>query len=267
MPWIGGFFPSSFPLTPGANCDMNAASFNERIFIMPNKHSTRDAGRKLARKERERRRHRREILDAAEAVFVRKGYAAATVDEIAQEAEFAVGTLYNFFQGKDDLYAHVMRKIVEDFMEAFETQVLSLDDPIEAITALIELRLTHFDEHWAFFRVFLETSPVGLIDTARVLPATIVEQRDRYLRAVSRLFEDGVARGAFDEIDPLYLTLCLEGMINAFFSYWFRHKPTEPLAVRVEKMTAAFLGRGKIRPADHPPAAGSLNRKRQGNKE
>ena len=67
----------------------------------------RDDG-KMTRKERERERHRREMLEAAERVFVRKGYHDATVEEIAQEAEFAVGTLYNFFKGKDDLYARVV---------------------------------------------------------------------------------------------------------------------------------------------------------------
>jgi len=220
--------------------------------------------RKLSRKERERESHRREILDAAETVFVRKGYHTATVEEIAHEAEFAVGTLYNFFQGKDDLYAHVVGKIAQDFMEALEARVLSLDDPEQAIAALIELRLTHFDEHRGFFRVFFETSPGGRVDPVRALPPQCVGLYDRYIEAVSKLFGQGVSRRVFTEGDPLYLTLCLEGIINAFVSYWSRREPSEPLETRVRKMKAAFLGRLKLRlPAEGSPEATARKAKRK----
>jgi len=59
--------------------------------------------RRLSRRDRERERHRQEILEAAERVFVREGYHAATVEAIAREAEFGIGTIYNFFQSKEDL--------------------------------------------------------------------------------------------------------------------------------------------------------------------
>ncbi len=58
---------------------------------------------KLSRKEREYLRRRQEILSAAEEVFSEKGYVSATIDEIAQRSEFAVGTIYRFFEKKADL--------------------------------------------------------------------------------------------------------------------------------------------------------------------
>jgi len=53
----------------------------------------------LSRRERERQMRRRAMLDAARAVFAEKGYAQATLDEIAERAEFGKGTLYNYFEG------------------------------------------------------------------------------------------------------------------------------------------------------------------------
>lgn len=217
----------------------------------------------LPRKERERQAHRREVLEAAERVFVRKGYHAATVEEIAQEAEFAVGTIYSFFKSKDELYAQVVGKIAQDFMEALEARVLSLDDPEQAIAALIELRLTHFDEHRGFFRVFFETSPGSRVDPVRALPPQCVGLYDRYIEAVSKLFGQGVSRRVFDQGDPLYLTLCLEGIINAFVSYWSRREPSEPLETRVKKMKAAFLGRLKLRLPTEDPSEGIARRGKQ----
>lgn len=198
---------------------------------------------KLSRKERERERHRREILDAGERVFIHKGYYLATIEEIAQEAEFAVGTIYNFFKGKEELYTQVAEKIAQDFMDVFEQKVLTKSDPEEAIGALIELRLTHFEDHRGFFRVFFETSPGSRLDPARALPPNCAALYDRYMDAVSGIFERGMKDGLFDEMDPFYLTLCLEGIVNAFVAYWSRSEPSEPLATRVEKMRNAFLGR------------------------
>jgi AcrR family transcriptional regulator len=207
----------------------------------------------LSRKERERERHRLEILAAAERVFERDGYLGTTVEDIAKEAEFAVGTLYNFFGSKEELYGEVAAKTAHDFMESFERVVLTKEDPEEAIGSLIELRLTHFEEHRGFFRVMLDAFRAGGAggqEPVPRLPASMETLYDRYIERVSGVFERGVKDGSFVTFDPLYLALCLEGINNAFVMYWSRHEPTEPLAVRVQKMRDGFLGgiRGKRAP-------------------
>ena len=59
----------------------------------------------LSRRDRERLARREAMLDAALAVFSEKGYGGASVDEIAERAEFGKGTIYNYFPGgKDELY-------------------------------------------------------------------------------------------------------------------------------------------------------------------
>ncbi len=49
---------------------------------------------KLSRKEREYNRHRREILEVALDLFSEKGLYAVTMVDVAKEAEFSVGTIY-----------------------------------------------------------------------------------------------------------------------------------------------------------------------------
>ena len=198
--------------------------------------------RKLSRKERERQAHRREILQAAERVMVQKGYHLATVEEIAQQAEFAVGTIYNFFKSKADLYNHVVEGIAREFMDAFQRRVLTRADAGEGIAGLIELRLTHFEDHRGFFRVFFETSPGGRADPALVLPPNVVDLYDQYIEQVTGLFAEYVKGGPLEGADPLYVALAFEAIINAFVAYWSRREPSEPLGVRVAKMKQALLG-------------------------
>lgn len=64
----------------------------------------------LSRRERERQVREDEIISAAERVFHQKGYYNASMDEIAKEAQFAKGTVYQYFMNKEDLYFAVTLK-------------------------------------------------------------------------------------------------------------------------------------------------------------
>jgi AcrR family transcriptional regulator len=62
----------------------------------------------LPRRERERLMRRQEIIDAAREVFARKGFNAATLEDVAERAEFGKGTLYNYFTNKESLFQSVL---------------------------------------------------------------------------------------------------------------------------------------------------------------
>ena len=63
---------------------------------------------KLPRREREKALHHQEIMDAAIKVFAEKGFHAATLEEIAQEAEFSKGAIYLYFSNKEDLMYNIL---------------------------------------------------------------------------------------------------------------------------------------------------------------
>jgi len=195
----------------------------------------------LSRKEREREAHRRDILDAAEKVFITKGYHKATVEQIAQEADFSVGTLYNFFKSKEEMYVKVLEKITEDFRGEFEVQVVAERDAVAALQNLIRLRLSHFDAHRGFFRVFLENAPGSQMDPVPALPKQVREMYRNYRMAVRKVFERGMRNKVFRQADPLYLTLCLEGITNAAAAYWAQYGTDETLEVRIEKVRDSFF--------------------------
>lgn len=63
---------------------------------------------------------RQEILDAARRVFVEKGYAAATMNDIAAEAGVAAGSIYRYFPSKADLISAVVHGCVDEDMESWQ---------------------------------------------------------------------------------------------------------------------------------------------------
>ncbi|OLP62028.1 transcriptional regulator [Xaviernesmea oryzae] len=64
---------------------------------------------------------RDELMDAAEVLFLKKGFAATSVSEIVEEADVAKGTFYLYFKTKDDVLAGLQTRFVETFCKAVDT--------------------------------------------------------------------------------------------------------------------------------------------------
>ncbi len=68
------------------------------------------------RRQREKHQRRCRILDAAERVFLKQGLGAATMDQVAREAELSKGTLYLYFKSKDELWLQVANRALEELV-------------------------------------------------------------------------------------------------------------------------------------------------------
>ena len=82
---------------------------NERSFINCGKLSMAD---RESRKKQITEQRQEQILKAAGDIFSRKGYAAATVPEIARLAGVAVGTVYNYYHSKREIFIAVIKNFI-----------------------------------------------------------------------------------------------------------------------------------------------------------
>jgi AcrR family transcriptional regulator len=69
------------------------------------------------------------LLDAAEKVFVERGFHAASVEEVAEEAGYSKGAVYSNFENKDELFLAVLERRVDSRALAIESGVAA-DQPI-----------------------------------------------------------------------------------------------------------------------------------------
>ena len=95
------------------------------------------------RKEREKERRREEILDAAQRVFVEKGITTATVDDIAIAAELSKGTLYLYFESKEDIYIALMMRGLRLLYTVFN-EIISCETSVVKILHQMEGAYTEF---------------------------------------------------------------------------------------------------------------------------
>ena len=107
-------------------------------------------------KRRQRRIARRqdEILTAAARVFAEKGYANATIKEVAYEADVADGTIYNYFEGKHDLLLGIADRLIGEAMDQTISD-LSSRDPGAYVDAVLHNTVQFTRENRAFLQALV----------------------------------------------------------------------------------------------------------------
>ena len=171
---------------------------------------------RLSRKQREFLQRKGEILDAAEAVFAAKGFLSATMEEIAQRAEFAVGTLYRFFASKNSLYEETVRSRIERMETELNGSLEADESPHEKIASYFRCRLNQFWENPRFFRLFYQGTSAMVMETRAGFLPEIMSRYEKLLRDVEQAFREGIAKGQFRPVEPRLLTTVLEGTIRSY---------------------------------------------------
>lgn len=170
----------------------------------------------LPRKEREFLRHRAEIIQAAETVFSEKGYVRATMEEIAQEAEFAVGTLYKFFKNKEDLYTAVVLDKMDLMGEEIRSEIAKGTSPKEKVQLCYWARIELLWEYPRFFRLLFNDLRTMIPGSRAGLIEEIMSRYAVFLHELDQLFAAGVEEGQFRAVSARTLRLLFEGMIGAY---------------------------------------------------
>ncbi len=114
--------------------------------------TTRPRGTRLPRLAR-----RRQLLDAATAVFVARGYHAAAMDEIAERAGVSKPVLYQHFPGKQELYLALLDESVDRLVEAVTGAIRATSDNRERVNATFAAYFGYVAEHSGTFKLVFES--------------------------------------------------------------------------------------------------------------
>jgi len=205
------------------------------------------------RKEKDKARKQAEILDVAETIFRKKGYQRTTTEEIARESGYAVGTIYNVFHDKQDLYGQVLEHLGLRVFARLDNAVFRNRNVHEAVETLIKLRLYNYFDDRLFFQPFSSDGDLSLpLDPTR-LPRRVVTLYQRYLDLVGSLLKRALGDARSKGLNGVHLALSLEGMINAFMGYWSRPEQADSLAQTARHIKSILLNPD----GEHGQSAGS----------
>jgi len=111
-----------------------------------------------------------EIITAARKVFAGKGYLAATVDEIAQRASLAKGTIYVYFDSKEQIYNAVMSDDLEALRVLTIEKIEAAGTVLQKVSAYINARFEYCEQRRDFFRImYIEPSSSTVWSKAKVM--------------------------------------------------------------------------------------------------
>ena len=117
----------------------------------------------MSRKEREKEFKKNLIGDAAEKLFLNNSFETVTMEDIAKEAEFGKGTLYQYFESKEDILVFVLCRSIADVSMKIEEQIVGEIDVKKSIENLIEIYYLFLKEYMNLFISFVKRQLDGNI--------------------------------------------------------------------------------------------------------
>ncbi|TML55887.1 MAG: TetR/AcrR family transcriptional regulator, partial [Actinobacteria bacterium] len=152
---------------------------------------------------------RRLLLDAAVRVFARKGYHAARVGDIAEEAGVAYGLLYHYFSSKEEVLRDVFRETWRALIATIENVERAGDSPREQLRKVAEILLRSWRREPDLVRVLV------LEVTRSQLLAGEMDEIVASFSAIQSIVERGQADGSIrSDLDARLASYVFYGAID-----------------------------------------------------
>ncbi|MCZ0979337.1 TetR/AcrR family transcriptional regulator [Streptomyces diastatochromogenes] len=157
---------------------------------------------------------RTKLYEAAVTLIAEQGFSATTVDEIAERAGVAKGTVYYNFKSKTELFEELLRHgvalLAASLRSAAEETTERGGSRVDALDAMIRAGLVFIDRYPAFTQLYV----AELWRTGRAWNSTLLVVRQEAVAVVEGVLREGVAAGELsDEIDVQLTASALVGMV------------------------------------------------------
>lgn len=176
-------------------------------------------------------------MQTAAELFSTHGYHDVSMHMIAEESGFSTGTLYNFFQDKEDLYNTLVREYFVRFHDDLVRTLESREDEVEVerIRAYVSAKGRIFENNRPILRIYFAETRKTSFDIKSGLDKELRSIHENTIRKLADVFESGMQKGLFRRImEPYYLAVALAGLTNAFLFLWLEDPRKHPYSKNVE---------------------------------
>jgi AcrR family transcriptional regulator len=199
---------------------------------------------------------RDEILQAAAELFMEFGYAATSIDAVAQRLGATKGRIYHHYRSKADLFFDVQIAAMNRLTEEVEPIARSAGGPITRLAAMA-LR------HTQILLTDLPMQKVAVQGLERHLLAAseakqlrlVVRMRDHYEELFVEVIDEGIRAGVFVDLPPKLATKPFFGAMN-WATVWYSQRRLQSADAidDIARSLAAFAMRGILKDVDHEEA-------------
>ena len=174
---------------------------------------------------RDQAERKQEIIDAAAAIFHEKGFAATSIQDVAEAVDILKGSLYYYIKSKDDLLFSVIQEVHEGGLRNLERGKDEDGSALERIRGFVSRHAAYNAANLVKMTVFFHDFR-ALSDERR---DEIVEERDLYDQHLRGLINDGKTEGSIRaDVDPKIAAFWILGGMNWMYQ-WYRPEGPRPL--------------------------------------
>lgn len=171
----------------------------------------------VSKREQLRGERRRQILEAALAVFAEKGFNAANVSDVAARAGVSQGGIYWYFESKEDLLIQALRSFFDDFGRGTLDAVAQCPTAADKLRGLGQAMVDLAAQAEGLFTLFLEywASSPRHAEAGRLWTSMLVEYKD----LVVKIIEEGIGTGEFSPLDAESLVWAMVATYDGLAAY------------------------------------------------
>ena len=193
---------------------------------------------------------REKILRAAIEVFAKRGYFSSRMTDVAHLANVADGTLYLYFDGKEDLLHSIFDHVLSLFIERVQEEVQGVGDPVEKLRLLVRMHLELLGGDPSLAQVL----QIEIRHSRRFLALATRGKLGEYLNLIRGIIEEGQSLGRFrHDISAGLATQMVFGAVDELVMSWVLQDGAPDLAAKADPLVA-LLTDGLI---PHEPGGGT----------
>ena len=178
------------------------------------------------------------ILRAAIDVFARNGYFNAKVSEIAKAAGVADGTIYLYFDGKEDVLVTIFREHTRHYLQSLERDLASVRRPEERIRVAIRHHLETLGRDKALAIV----AQVELRHSLKFMSLFSQQEVADYLNILRKIVEHGQREGTFRRnLHPQLVAKAVFGILDEMVTSWMLSEKEYDLGEQSDQIADLIL--------------------------
>ena len=175
---------------------------------------------------------RLEILEAAKEIFSNKGYHAADVNEIAQLAKIAKGTVYLYFPSKKDLFLAVIEAGIDSLTSQMESTIKENTNPLEKIKSAIRTYMLFFKNNQKFYRLLVNPDLEIFEDVSEKFKNIKLAK----LPQIADTINDGINKKLIRSIDAATLSYMILGIVDFVLFQWLSNPEKESIEQKINQV-------------------------------
>jgi len=174
----------------------------------------------LERRIKEKDSRKKQILKSARALFFKKGFNQVTVDEIARSSELGKGSIYLYFDSKEEIYAQILLNDIDSFNRQVSALLEKQEKASELLTEFSDIYINFFFSDGELFRILmaymLQPAKMNLPEK---LNAQILNANARSIDVIGKILQKGIDTQEFSrEINVKQNQNAFWGLLNGIIS-------------------------------------------------